>query len=463
LHPIEPNQRAVRVIVFSSSGDKLLGVPADKRLELPSVTIPVGERSGKTLAERMRQRWNCEVICLFSPTLPSSHDGGPHYQVAEFWREIETGASPTRWAAVHSLTPECFACEEDYAALQRALDECSERVGQEESRPFARLGWFEALRAWVSETIAPLGLNLGAGFDQFNASPSFSLIRFATSGRPIWFKAVGEPSLHEYHLTGLLAQVLPDFVAPVMARRADWHGWLSPEIPGEGLAESRVLANWKSAADSLARLQIASVDSTNQLLAVGARDLRVARLGELRLPFFEELARLMEEQAKFPPPPLSPSELHWLSREIEECLAEMNALNLPDTLGSCDLNPGNVIVAGDRATFLDWSEAYVGQPFFSLAYVQEHFRRSLPASDETEFVESYLSPWRSRVPAEHIAVAVETVPLLAAFAYAAGCNLARDDASIPNPAKSGYLRALGRRMHLEARKRGQGRKHATPH
>jgi hypothetical protein len=457
----EPKDRTVRVIAFSRCGNEILSVPGGDGLHLPTVLIPSCERFGEILTAAMRRQWNCEVICLFTPAIESCQDRGHHHHVVECWREMGTDSLQTRWVSIPSLTQNSFANAEDYSAVQQSLDERNQDGRERRLRPFAQPGWFRQLRAWVSEAIAPLGLELTDAFRQLNASPSFSLIRFETSGTPVWFKAVGEPNLREFEITFTLAERFRDFVAPVLARRVDWHGWLSPEVVGQNLSGTLDIKPWRSAAESFSRLQIASIGKQTELLKAGARDVRTRVLGELLVPFFEAMTWLMGRQAKFPPPALSASELRWLREEIRESLVAIAGLDIPETLGSCDLNPGNVVVHEGGSRFLDWSEAHIGHPFFSLAYLLEHFRRCVPGCDEAELVASYLMPWRSLLSSDRIAIALRCAPLLAAFAYAASSSLWREDPFSCSPATSGYLRALARRMNFEAKKRGDRRTHVA--
>jgi hypothetical protein len=87
------------------------------------------------------------------------------------------------------------------------------------------------------------------------------------------------------------------------------------------------------------------------------------------------MAQLMEKQTKVPPPVLLRSDLVLLGEQIEEALSLSTDVGIPDALGQLDLNPGNVILTEGHSVFLDWAEAYVGNPFFSLQYLVEHFRR----------------------------------------------------------------------------------------
>jgi Phosphotransferase enzyme family len=453
LEAFEPNVCTVRVVALSPDSNEILSVPAADGLYLPTVVIPRFERFAESLTAAMRRQWNSEVICLFPPAIDSGEDRAHHYHVVECWRQTGTHSRQTRSVPARSLTEESFANADDYWAVRHSLDECNQDGRERGLHPFAHPGWFRQLRAWVSQAVTPLGFELTDAFQQLNASPSFSLIRFETTGTPVWFKAVGEPNLQEFGITFLLAHLFPDFVAPVLARRTDWRGWLSPDISGQNLGDTLDIETWRTVAASLARLQLASIGNQTELLKAGARDLRTPVLGELLAPFFEAMTELMGKQAKFPPPALSAPELRWLREEIQQALATFSALDIPDTLGSSDLNPRNIIVGAGRTSFLDWSEAYVGHPFFSFAYLLEHFRRSGCGDDEGELTASYLVPWRALLSSPRISSALASLPLLAVFAFAAGSNLWRQDAFLHSRATSGYLRALTRRMNLEAKQR----------
>ncbi len=260
-----------------------------------------------------------------------------------------------------------------------------------------------------------------------NASPSFSLVRFETEGPALWFKAVGEPNQKELPITSTLAQLFPDYVPPVLAARPDWNGWLTREGAGTLLCEAQEDALWEGAAAALAELQIDSIDHGARILGTGARDLGAATLSKLIQPFL-------------------------LGDRIQSALDALEALGIPETLGHRDLNPGNIIVSPSRCTFLDWAEAYVGNPFSSLEYLREHLRRTngTDSAVETKLIESYCAQWEQAVPPAAVAEGLELAPLLAVFAYAAGSYAWEDKERLEEPATAGYLRSLTRRMNWEA-------------
>jgi thiamine kinase-like enzyme len=163
------------------------------------------------------------------------------------------------------------------------------------------------------------------------------------------------------------------------------------------------------------------------------------------------MGQLMEKQTKAPPPALSRSELTSLGDQIEEALSSAADLRVPDVLGHLDLNPGNVIVSEGQCVFLDWAEAYVGNPFFSLQYLVEHSRRAgVDATAESGLTRAYAEKWHSLVSPGSLEEAMALAPMLAVFAYAVATDAWGDQPRLQDPKIAGYLRSLARRMHLEA-------------
>jgi Ser/Thr protein kinase RdoA (MazF antagonist) len=199
-------------------------------------------------------------------------------------------------------------------------------------------------------------------------------------------------------------------------------------------------------------LQIGSIDHGARVLSAGARDLGATAQSKRIQPFIEIMAQLMERQPKVPPATLGRTELLLLGDRIQSAFDAMEALGIPETLGHLDLNPGNIIVAPDRCAFLDWAEAYVGNPFFSFEYLLEHLRRTLGTASavEARLIESYCAQWEQVVSHAAVAEALVLAPLLAAFAYAAGNNAWEHAERLQEPATAGYLRSLTRRMNREA-------------
>ena len=160
-----------------------------------------------------------------------------------------------------------------------------------------------------------------------------------------------------------------------------------------------------------------------------------------------------------PPAPLNRKELLLLGDRLQTALEALEMLGMPETLGHLDLNPGNIVASPDRCIFLDWAEAHIGNPFFTVQYLLEHLRRTVGVDSalERRLVSTYCSRWEGVVPRTAMDDALSLTPLLAAFAYAAGSELWRDKERMQDPATAGYLRSLARRMHREANSLGEQR------
>ena len=197
------------------------------------------------------------------------------------------------------------------------------------------------MRRWTAEVIRPLGLELTGPFCQYNASPSFSLIRFETTGPAVWFKAVGEPNQREFPITLKLSQQFPKYLPEILGTRADRNGWLSLEAPGANLCETQEIMLWESAAESLARLQIESVAKTESILDAGAHDLRIETLSGLSDPIscgYRATDGAADQSSASSAEPAGTEPVGCANRGFAH--ASRRPWNSRSALGHLDLNPG---------------------------------------------------------------------------------------------------------------------------
>ena len=448
----QSDREICHLVVLGRDGTEVLLTSGEPGLAFPAVEIPRWERLAENLTTALRRDWGCDAVCLFSPNHSSEDEdsNSGHYEVMECWRG-GGHKDKTVWKPIRSLTADSFQDEAEFRLLEQCLHQ-ADRYDLDPSSPFAKRGWLAELRRWTAEVIRPVGLELTGPFCQYNASPSFSLIRFETNGPAVWFKAVGEPNQREFPITLKLSQQFPKYLPELLGARADWNGWLSLEAPGTNLRETPEMALWESAAESLASLQIESIAKPGSILDAGAHDVRTETLSGLLQPFLALIAQLMEQQTKVPPPVMSYQELSLLGVRIEDSLTLLEDLDLPAVLGHSDLNPGNIIVSVADCVFVDWAEAHVGHPFFSFEYLLEHFRRTIGTGValESRLASSYSAPWRQLFSGEIIAEALALAPLAAVCAYAAGDGAWRNRERLQDPRVAGYFRSLARRMSREA-------------
>jgi hypothetical protein len=416
---------------------------------LPEVAISRFHRTAERINAEMKFQWNLEVISLFSPD--SGSDAAEVSRHAYFAVEpVHPNAQPPAgmfWTPISALTGASFVAREDFEAIQQFLADC--RRGPQ---PFGKPGWFREVSEWVQNEIRSFDLRLNGRFQQFNAAPTFSLVRFETNGVAVWFKAVGEPNLREFGVTLALAQIIPPYVPRLIASRSDWNAWLSLEAEGSELFATRDVSFWEMVAGALARAQLESLSKTQGLLTVGAHDARVASLLKLVDPFFETSSEVMARQLKKTPPALKESEIQNLKEVVKHAFRELKAARVPDTLGHLDLNPRNIIVSVGKCTFLDWAETYVGPPMLSCEYLLEHFRRAFPGDrdGQVRITERYVASWAPLLSPKDIVTALFVAPLLAVFTYAAAATNWRDTRRLAQVERDAYLRSLVRSMKREA-------------
>jgi hypothetical protein len=444
----QPDLDIFRVLLFRNDARELLLETANEGLRLPSIEIPRYSRVGEEVTRAIEAHWGLIACCLFCLPEDASHPN--RYQVAELYgRAVCPGGM--NWIPVVSVVESNLVEHSDFSAIQASLAAVASPCDDKRRRLFGKPGWLSAVTEWAHAQVSAMGLRLTGKFRQFSNSPTFALVRFETDGPAVWFKAVGEPNLHEFSITTELARLFPGFLPHVLATRPEWHAWLALEAPGTHLGKASNVTSWKTAAVALAQLQIASLGQGLHLIDAGCRDLRTYRLRLTLTPFLELASELMARQPTSSPPPMSHRELQTLGSQIEDALEILDNTAIANTLGHADPNPHNLLVHEDGCVFLDWSEAFVGHPFLAAAYLVEHLRRD-PKDERwpTEVLDAYAAPWRLRFDRDKVIAALEVAPLLAAFAYADRIAASQQRA-LPVDAETGKLiRSLTRRMRREA-------------
>jgi hypothetical protein len=445
-----------RLLLFRNYGSELMVAGKAPHFTLPCVEIPRWERVAENLNAAVKLRYRISVVCLFTPEVSAAtiHGGAPLYQAMEAREDENASPEETCWLPTDSFPSRSFADPQDFAAVTDALRQMGEFENGQVFGPFAKPGWIEDLFRWTEEQIDPYRLRLTGNFRQLNASAAFALVRLETNGPAVWFKAVGEPNLREFPISVALSRFFPGFVPIVIATHPVWHGWLATEFTGATLDTLTDSWAWELAAKTLEELQTASLGMSDQLLDAGCRDLRAPSLLAMVDPFMEVASQLMDQQPKTPPPILSRDELRTLKTHIKATLHELAELDIPDSLGHLDLNPGNVVCSADGCIFLDWAEGYVGPPFFAVEYLRAHLLRIRSANTNlsVQVLKTYEARWRRILPPRTVAAAMDLAPLLAVFAYAAGSESWRKPALLQEANVAAYLRSLTRRIHGEMQK-----------
>lgn len=452
--PPDKQSEMHRVILLRGKPPEVLVVFDGHQFTFPEIDIPRGQRVAEHLTKAIQDTCGVEGVSLFSLRSSSEPSSSVElrYEVMESWSRCDL-PHERRWVAVDSLSFHSFPDPKDSQALARGLAQTEDYASGNRLGPFGVLGWFAELKDWIEGEIVKHGLRLSGSYRQFNTGPRFSLIRFETNGTAVWFKAVGEPNLREYPVTIALSEYFPAFLPEIIATRPEWNGWLAREVNGYHPAPLSGTNAWITAATTLAELQVLSLGHSDTLIEIGCRDMRVTSLIKLIDPFLQVMSDLMAEQTTLSPAPLSREELYTLRTQLFDLFTTIADSGMPDSIGHLDLNPGNIVLSGNRCIFLDWAEACFGPPFSTFHYLLEQFRR-FPrecGSWSATVLSAYTEPWRRVLIHDVLEEGLAAAPLLAVFAHAAVTSQIWRDADLRvQSGKKAYLRSLTRRIKREA-------------
>lgn len=264
--------------------------------------------------------------------------------------------------------------------------------------------WLEGSADWIETCLREKHIRLTGPIEEFHARPWSVVHRVPTSEGTLYFKAPAPVVKHEAALTQALTSWYPDRTVSLIAVDIE-RGWMLMRDSGTRLRE--VIRDggrsepWEEVLPTYAQLQIDLVSRREELLGLGVPDARLAVLPE-RL---REL--LTHEEALYSGGTysLSREDVIRLRESVQEFRAmceELARYGVPESLDHRDLNDANVFLQSGRPVFIDWSEAGVTHPFFSLRTVLVSVEISLNLDEGAAPVvplrDAYLMPWREHMP-----------------------------------------------------------------
>ena len=409
-------------------------------LRLPRIAIPRWARRAEQLQKAVEATWHISTIVL---DIIACEVGNVPCAVVEMTSSRRHDCLVA--TSLDEISEEELTIEE--LEVVKAILACSADV----RGPFARLGWIQEAKDWIR---AEVGYDIAFTDEvhQFNASPAFTLARFATKTGPgYWLKATGAPNALEFQITRQLARLWPEYLPRRIAAREDWNAWLMAD-GGTPLREIPYLATWKKAVTTMAMLQRESIPHLPSLLTNGCRDQRLLVLLEHLDEMTDYLEAIMPLQTSTRVPRLTHSQLETLRSVLQDACLRTIELEIPDTLTHGDINPGNILFDGHQCVFIDWAEAAVGNPLVSF----EHLAAYLTQDDEQAkgwlpvLRAHYRKHWLYHFPESTVDRALALAPLLAVATYLHGRgdwfrSPRRNDRDF-----QAYARSLARQMHRQA-------------
>ncbi|MCI2430620.1 aminoglycoside phosphotransferase family protein [Candidatus Acetothermia bacterium] len=324
--------------------------------------------------------------------------------------------SQGRWIGRDELESLPLAAPEHRNVIVRSFDETlhSRRV------PWYTKGWFATAQAWLQAQCKDLGIAL-VEIEQARSWERSSLWRIKTNAGLFYFKAVPAMFSHEISLTQTLAAWYPENSPKVIAIDAD-RGWmLMEDVEGQSWDHVQNPKIWEDALQRYAQIQIASAAHTDQLRVLGCPDRRLEKL------IHQISALLADTDAMLPGEAggLSQEEiatLKALGPQLKKLCAELRDCRIPHTLEHGDLWPGQIFFREQSPVFIDWSDAAISHPFFSLNFLSDPIEMQpfLARSSDlrTRLRDAYLEPWAAYEPKERLSHIFALADRLAPLYYA---------------------------------------------
>ena len=264
--------------------------------------------------------------------------------------------------------------------------------------------------AWIRARLADLDVRLTGPVEQTHDQPWSTVLRVPTDRGPIFFKASASATRHEAAIVASLAQRWPLVVPAPLAVDLE-QGWMLMADAGIRLRElveaERDVSRWLDVLPLYAGLQADLAGTAADFLALGAPDLRLAVLParyEALLDELDALGRLEAAGGDDRPsvPTTRPSDemrrlRHAVPRVAAMC-TELAGYGIAESIQHDDLNDGAVYARDGRYLILDWGDACVSHPFFSMSVTLEGVigwgvDDVQGSVDVTPFRDAYLAPF----------------------------------------------------------------------
>lgn len=221
-------------------------------------------------------------------------------------------------------------------------------------------GFVDAAHEWIAARLAERGRSVAAAIEQPHVTDWSTVMRVPTAEGPVWFKANDESMRHEAAVTAIVAPLSGGRVPLPLASDLRT-GWMLLADAGPRLRDvisvERSLERWHDVLEACARIQIACEDEVDALLAVGLPD---RRLHTLPAAYGELLATLDDVDPRLPGPDA-----------IADLCDRLAAFGIRSTVQHDDLHDGQVFLGSGVHQVLDWGDACVSHPFFTLAVTLE--------------------------------------------------------------------------------------------
>ena len=268
---------------------------------------------------------------------------------------------------------------------------------------------------WATAELAKRGLRVTGAATVIHDKPWAQVARVPTEDGATFVKTTIPALGHEMPVTALLARIAPEAVTRVIAHD-DARRFLLMEDAGERLRSvlerDHDIGHWRGNLRRYAELQLAVAPHASALVAAGCPDMRAGALPRA----FEALVAddtLVEIAGRAMAEQLPP--LRALVPRVLEWDDELRG-TVPETIQHDDLHDGQVFVRDGHVRFLDWGDANISHPFYSLVVAERSIAYSFelePGAPELlRLRDEYIEPFTARATRSQIDAALRVALVL---------------------------------------------------
>jgi hypothetical protein len=434
-----------RAVIVQRDSPSLLVDVADDGYRLPRIAIPQWTRATPQLRNAIQNTWKVRALIL--DVLAGEMSTAPCV-VAELF--------PDKAISHLTMIPLSRLPGSELSIAERSV--IGSLLDGRAKSPFYRVGWIDEAASWV-ETATGRSISAKRDIEQWNAGNGFALVRFRTHDSwDYWLKATGEPNAHELSVTALLSRLCGDYLPAFIDSKPEWNAWIMsgeatglPCLPSDSFALFRFL---EDAVESMAELQLRTEGKELNLLEAGAFDQGIDALSAQSAALFEYLEEAMTLQTSTKVPRIATDRLRELKTIFDDVCNCVDVLDLPECVVHGDMSLSNILAGGGHCQFIDWCEAYVGNPLITLQHLlllNQLQNPELKVLIDRILCERYRNVMLKLCDPAAIETGFIYMPFLAAYStlYGRGNWLStrlRDD-----PHRQAYARNLARHMDRAAK------------
>ena len=306
--------------------------------------------------------------------------------------------------------------------------------------------WLAGATAWIDEHAERTG-----EIEQPHIRPWATALRVPTRDGTLWFKANVPALAHELPVIEVLAArfpaAVPDLVALDEARN-----WMLMRDGGEQLREvierERKLEHWLEVLPLYAELQIAAAPDAERLIARGAPDRGLDKLGDQYERLLDRVDGLADlERAAF----------RRLVPHAAALCEQLASVGIAETIQHDDLHDNNVLTRDGKYVVFDWGDSCVSHPFLTMSVTLEGVIAwgvddVENSADLQPFRDAYLEPFTAFAPRPDLDAALDAALRLGWVCRALTVEMY--GSTLEGPAREKELAGMKLRLTLWANKVG---------